>query len=1295
MKIMAKKRITEINNRSLKQRGACSACSFVQPIKWIAVDNILIRPVWATTVVPVPVVTPSHVYTLLHMVDTRTADLLGFRGSMGMMMVHHIPIPPILMRPNRSSRAEDDLSMRLRAIIQANTTMYKADIGEYKPNLNLSLTAGLVELAEPRIDWKPRHKRNKKVLVPEHLELYFDLQRQCAGFQDSKYCPKNDLDYGRELSSVRHRFVATKHRRGRIRANILGKRGDFTARAVASPNTYIDPHEVGVPLHICRHLTIKERVFAYNYTRMQFLVLQGPDRYPGANYVERNGERFLLPLFCENGLQMGDIVHRHMQKGDVVIMNRQPSLHRYSMMGYRVVPMQCNTFQLHLSVTSAHNLDFDGDEVNLFLSGSIEANAEIKELMTVDKNMFKDGRLLVGFVQHSCLAAYILTRDADLLLSPEVLHQLLFVSRLEIVVPDTWNTISQTGRQVMTFLLPTYDGTCTLSKSKMNRLASVYLTKSGLSTLQQSRWVGGMVRFLEEFLLRHGSTLSYADCTSTQRDTNLIDRGLQVISMECDETLATKVADRLRDVVGTQVYTELVDRTTNNLVDVVESGAKGNRSHIVQNVGMVGQQFDGNSNRHAILQSHDVPLVFKRGFASSSFSDGLGPVEFFHHLVSSRHGLVGTAVSTAETGYCYRRISKCLEDIRIGFDHSIRTAFNGLIMPIGGFSTDYIYSIPIRLLAPGRDFPAGGVHERFRLQQIQQTLRNQTQGIPDSIELPFDIVQDLPKVSVDDTGMLVTADDIYTAVGELWTRLCRQNIPPEVEVVLFDYLSSNTLQSIHGVRTWDHLMRVINHVEHSLCRALYPPGTPIGLIVSQSFSEPLTQIQLNRFHHSGEGSGLVNGVSRIKEIINCMKTVQTPSMTIVPLDDHACIDYVDAILCVTFDMVMRTWSTKRPGYVTILLNRDFMCTRRLTPRIVAIVIGTLYPNVQHTVVLSDVVWQVWFPLKTSATTVLDVRATVKTLTKLNPVIRGVRNVLDFYFTTIDIDTWDDNGIFYRRKKQCIVTKGTNLETICQLPWVDVAHTTTNDLMELYSVFGIDAMCTAIEHNLLQVMTSNSAHVSRRYISVIAHEMCRTGSPCALTFVGLTQSETSTLKLATFERSLESFVRAACSGHEDKLRGISESVIVGKPVSVGTGGDFELCPTDCIESDTSTDLSIPADADYVYPPIPRDITTDLTTLPIVTVARTHKRQRDRLKDDPSLQMVKRPKTSSSSSTLQPAIPTVAPQTTTPPQTTTTSQTTTASQTIDNTTANGCKSNPYLDTCMRFIPYKRPALCEDVP
>jgi DNA-directed RNA polymerase subunit A' len=159
MKIQSKKRLTEIGNRSLKVRGPCSSCMFEQPVKWSLVDNILIRPVWPMTRNPMPVVTPQHISLLLSLITPKVAVLFGFEcpSHPSDMLIGLFPIPPTMMRPNRSSRLEDDLSTRLRTIVQANATMF-AD----SPELNLSIWEDKSEPTAPRPEWKPKHQRNKR-----------------------------------------------------------------------------------------------------------------------------------------------------------------------------------------------------------------------------------------------------------------------------------------------------------------------------------------------------------------------------------------------------------------------------------------------------------------------------------------------------------------------------------------------------------------------------------------------------------------------------------------------------------------------------------------------------------------------------------------------------------------------------------------------------------------------------------------------------------------------------------------------------------------------------------------------------------------------------------------------------------------------------------------------------------------------------------------------------------------------------------------------------------------------------
>jgi hypothetical protein len=704
---------------------------------------------------------------------------------------------------------------------------------------------------------------------------------------------------------------------------------------------------------------------------------------------------------------------------------------------------------------------------------------------------------------------------------------------------------------------------------------------------------------LEAFLVIRGSTLSHVDCTAPRiQCESILSTGLSIIGQETSESRVVSVTDKLRDVVGNTVQKHIESRTHNGLLDIVESGAKGNRSHIVQNAGIVGQQFNVHSKRYERLTSHDAPEASLRGFVGQSFSDGLGPIEYFHHLTSARIGLIGTAVSTAETGYCYRRISKCLEDIRVCFDHSIRNASGEIVMRNIGFSTDHVFLTHIRSIdqASLRNTDGMDDDERTHLEKIRAHYILQ-KGMFRKMYLPFD-VNKLPGPHPEDRGYGITPSYMKMEVRTLWVRLCScDHIPRNIEPAFFDYLSSHALWHDIGVRSSDHLCRILTYVEHCLVSNMYQPDTPIGLIASQSFSEPLTQIQLNRFHHSGEGSGLVSGVARIKEIINCMKTIQTPSMKIFVRP--GCDVSMDDILEITLLDIMATWTDELNGHITIVLNRSFMIKRMTVPRVVANRLSELHPNstVGYTTRLEDTTWKVWMSLPPTAVgtnSSTAIRECARALSKQNPVMRGIKYIRDYYEIDVDVNVPVDGTHLCKQRRRCMVTMGSNMREICKLPWVDTKFTTTNDLMELHNVMGIDAMCRSIEDNLMDVMTNNSASVGRKYIRIIAHEMCRTGMPCALTFAGLTQSKTSTLKLATFERSLESFTIAACEGHVDKLGGISESIIVGKPVAVGTGGCFSV-----VSVPTTGDATIcERGADnwkcttYDYTPIPNDITLSL-------------------------------------------------------------------------------------------------------
>jgi len=302
------------------------------------------------------------------------------------LILQVLPVPPPQVRPSVSmggvARSEDDLTHKLSDIVKANKNLFHGE-------------------------------RNGEA---EHVmeEMVNTLQFHCATFVDNQlpYTPQATQKSGKPLKSLRQRLVGKE---GRVRGNLMGKRVDFSGRTVitADPNLSID--QVGVPRSIALNLTVPETVTAFNMDRLRRLIQNGPMTHPGAKYViQDNNEKKDLRYADPNEivLKKGFVVERHLANDDVVLFNRQPSLHKMSIMGHRVRVMDWSTFRMNLSVTSPYNADFDGDEMNLHVPQSLTARAEAETMMMVNKVIVspQSNRPVMGIVQDSLLSSWRLTR---------------------------------------------------------------------------------------------------------------------------------------------------------------------------------------------------------------------------------------------------------------------------------------------------------------------------------------------------------------------------------------------------------------------------------------------------------------------------------------------------------------------------------------------------------------------------------------------------------------------------------------------------------------------------------------------------------------------------------------------------------------------------------------------------------------------------------------------------------------------------------------------------------------------
>jgi DNA-directed RNA polymerase subunit A' len=310
------------------------------------------------------------------------------------MVIEVLAVPPVAVRPSitldSGIRSEDDLTHKLVDIIRINQ------------RLQDNRESGAPQLIVEDL-WE---------LLQYHITTFYD--NETSGIPPARHRS------GRALRTLAQRL---KGKEGRFRSNLSGKRVDFSARTVISPDPLLSINEVGVPREIAEILTVPERVTEWNIEEMKELVMRGPKGHPGVNYIIRDdGRRVDLrfvgnPSIISDSLRPGFTIERHLRDGDVVLFNRQPSLHRMSIMAHEVRVMPGKTFRLNLCVCRPYNADFDGDEMNLHVPQSEESRAEARILMLVQEQIStpRYGGPIIGAIQDFITGAYLLTQNATVL----------------------------------------------------------------------------------------------------------------------------------------------------------------------------------------------------------------------------------------------------------------------------------------------------------------------------------------------------------------------------------------------------------------------------------------------------------------------------------------------------------------------------------------------------------------------------------------------------------------------------------------------------------------------------------------------------------------------------------------------------------------------------------------------------------------------------------------------------------------------------------------------------------------
>ena len=1199
--------------------------------------------------------TPLRVLNILKRIPNAEVELLGMDPTSGGRPEHmiwtHIPAPPVAIRPSVAQEAastEDDITNKLGDIVHINSLMVAA------------LYAGQ-PLSKVMDMWE---------FMQVQIAMYIDGNLPGLG---------RDSAYGKAMRGFCQRL---KGKQGRFRGNLSGKRVDFSARTVISPDPNLAIDEVAVPARIAVNMTYPEKVTKYNLDKLKDCIQRGDKKHPGANFIVKKSDRRRTVLRMVTSkdrrkemaadLEIGDTVERHIEDGDIVLFNRQPSLHKLSILSHRVKVRPWRTFRLNECVCTPYNADFDGDEMNLHVPQTEEARAEATELMGVKRNLAtpKNGTPIIAAIQDFVTAAYLISQKDRFFNRHQFTQTISFMYEgLHVRDPDTneiypiefpppavikprtlwtgkqvWNVLMKPSKrypvnvnldaQLRQYAPPTRPGDipdmvdndaylvirnsevmcgafdkATIGDGKKDSVFFVIMRDFGsdYAAAAMNRLAKLSARWLGEQGFSIGISDVYPSEKLNKRKADLVNaayqqcdevlekffRGKLERTAGCDEEqtmeiLLSGILNRVRQQCGNACFAEL--SRYNSPLLMAKCGSKGSNNNVSQMLAAVGQQIIGDKRVMDGFQDRTLPHFNKgdrdplaKGFVVNSFFSGLSPTEFIFHAMSGREGLVDTAVKTAETGYMSRRLMKSLEDLSAQYDGTIRSSASGVIQM--KFGDDGLDPVDMEGNAKPVNF------DRTFMHAVATTWDDKERGLlQNEIDQLVDATlkkerQKLPRYA--DAGMELQYDD--RSEGGLDQLESSRDFLDHVSAYIMERTAqtASSQKRLPGSGGIFKLSRTALEMFLHLClskfeRSKVEAGHAVGAVGAQSIGEPGTQMTLKTFHFAGvAGMSITQGVPRIKEIINASKSISTPVIACAldsPYEEMAG-RFAKALIEKTYlgDIVLYIEDVWHFDGCYINMRIDWEQVKRLGLRITAdniadaieatkgfkalgvvaevrgithIRVTVTQPNYPETKSRKKLgpKWKAHHG-DTAETMFMQIQSLKRRLP--NIVVKGYP---DAQRAVIKKDDKPDKT---GREPISVLVEGYGLKACMTTEGVDGRRTKTNSVMECKDVLGIEAARKTIIDEISLVM--RDMDIDPRHMQLLADVMTYKGEVLGITRFGLAKMRDSVLQLASFEKTPDHLFEAAAKMKEDDIQGVSECIIMGQSMSIGTGAMTVIRP----------------------------------------------------------------------------------------------------------------------------------------
>ncbi|GAA5927574.1 hypothetical protein JCM3775_006021 [Rhodotorula graminis] len=1160
---------------------------------------------------------PLKTLSLFRKVTSADCELLGLDPTAGRpeeFLWQYISVPPVCIRPSVSQEAatnEDDLTVKLTEIVFMNAV----------------IKTGLA----------------KGVTTQNLMEQWEFLQLAVATYINSEL-PGIPKEIG--AKPMRGLCQRLKGKQGRFRGNLSGKRVDFSGRTVISPDPNLMIDQVAVPERVAKVLTYPERVTAHNIERLRAAVRNGTEQHPGANFINQGGDAGLKKFlkfgdrnYMADKLRVGDVVERHLRDDDIVLFNRQPSLHRLSILSHRVKVRPWRTFRLNECVCTPYNADFDGDEMNLHVPQTEEARMEAFQLMNIKRNLVtpRNGEPIIAATQDFITGCYLITRRDTFFNRQEFVQACAYLQDAELEVdlppPTIWKPERLwTGKQVFSVLMrpnrksqvnvnlecknktfgkpskehgleyPAFmsvnDGYLVVQNSEIisgvfdkstvgdgNKKSVFAVIQRDFGADEAAKCMNRMAKLCARWLANKGFSIGISDVTPGEnlkaQKNDLVakayasaDNNIRLAAankLECqpgsnvEQTLESVISgdlSRVRDQVG-EICMEELSRNNAPLI-MATCGSKGSKINVSQMVACVGQQIIAGNRVPNGFQDRSLPHFPKgavdplaKGFVSNSFYSGLRATEFLFHAISGREGLVDTAVKTAETGYMARRLMKALEDLSCRYDQSVRNATGGVVQFIyGDDGLD-----PANLEGDGKPVVFDRTWSHARALKLDNAEKD---GL-----LPFEI-----SALVDHR---LSTPYFTTACSKTFLDEVREYVDVNIVQKAAEYRAAYGMpealkplkpgESRNGSATRAQLAAVNNKTKVTvkqieeflqLCwtkyvKAKIEPGTAVGAIGAQSIGEPGTQMTLKTFHFAGVASMNVTlGVPRIKEIINAAKTISTPIITakLVENKSEQAARIVKGRVEKTFlgDIASVIAGVYSQGQLYVSVHIDMRAIRGLQLEVTLDSIAASISNAPRLKIKSG---DITVKKKTNEIHIValhnaeDKVPAYRRMMWLRRVLPGI-TVKGVHGLQRAVIQQNSTGV------KDLLVEGEGLREVMTTDGVIGHLTTSNHVMEVEKVLGIEAARKTIIGQIHYTMDSHGLGVDPRHLMLLGDVMCFKGEVLGITRFGVAKMKDSVLMLASFEKTTDHLFNASFNARRDPIQGVSECIILGSPANnVGT------------------------------------------------------------------------------------------------------------------------------------------------